>query len=218
MPAFFLILMQCPYGTMRAMKSIVILISGAGSNMETILRAAQMEKWPVSVSAVISNRPEAPGLAIAAKYGIPTLVIPNRDYETRENFDLALQTAIDRYSPDLVVLAGFLRILTEAFVMHYSGRMLNIHPSLLPSFTGLNTHQQALAAGVKLHGATVHFVTPTLDHGPIVDQAAVPVLQDDTEATLAARVLQQEHIIYPRAIRWFIEGRLAIENGRVTLS
>lgn len=200
------------------MKSIVILISGAGSNMEAILRAAQAEKWPVKIAAVISNRPEAPGLAIATGYGVPTLVVANTNYPTRATFDLALQTAIDRLKPDLIVLAGFLRILTDAFVTHYSGRMLNIHPSLLPSFTGLHTHRQALAAGVKFHGATVHFVTPTLDHGPIVEQAVVPVLQDDSEVTLAARVLQQEHIIYPRAIRWFVEDRLTIVNGRVKLA
>jgi phosphoribosylglycinamide formyltransferase 1 len=203
---------------MRAMKSIVILISGRGTNMEAIIRAAQAEHWPARISAVISNRPQALGLELAAKQGIPTVVVPNKDYPTREAFDSALSQAIDRFSPDLVVLAGFLRILTAPFVQHYAGRMLNIHPSLLPSFPGLATHSQALAAGVKVHGATVHFVTPDLDHGPIVAQAAVPVLDEDTEDSLSARVLEQEHIIYPRAIRWFIEGRLSLVDGRVQVA
>lgn len=200
------------------MKSIVILISGRGSNMEAIVRAAQAERWPVRIAAVISNRADAKGLRFAAESGIPTAVVPSRDHATREAFDRALQQAIDRFAPDLVVLAGFLRILTTPFVQHYAGRMLNIHPSLLPSFPGLATHRQALTAGVKLHGATVHFVTPELDHGPIVAQAAVPVLPGDTEEMLAARVLEQEHIIYPRAVRWFIEGRLSVIDGRVEIS
>lgn len=203
---------------MRAMKSIVILISGRGSNMEAIVRAAQAERWPVRIAAVISNRADAKGLRFAAESGILTAVVPSRDHATREAFDRALQQAIDRFAPDLVVLAGFLRILTTPFVQHYAGRMLNIHPSLLPSFPGLATHRQALTAGVKLHGATVHFVTPELDHGPIVAQAAVPVLPGDTEEKLAARVLEQEHIIYPRAVRWFIEGRLSVIDGRVEIS
>jgi len=181
--------------TMRTMRSIVILISGRGSNMEAIVRAAQAEKWPVSLAAVISNRPDVAGLAFARQHGIPTAVVANKDYATRELFDAALQTEIDRFAPDLVVLAGFMRILTATFVGHYAGRMLNIHPSLLPAFPGLATHRQALAAGVKLHGASVHFVTPDLDHGPIVAQVAVPVLGDDTEESLAERVLQQEHIM-----------------------
>lgn len=203
---------------MRAMKSIVILISGRGSNMEAIVRASQAERWPVRIAAVISNRADADGLRFAAESGVPTVVVPSRDHATREAFDRALQQAIDRFAPDLVVLAGFLRILTTPFVQHYAGRMLNIHPSLLPSFPGLATHRQALTAGVKLHGATVHFVTPELDHGPIVAQAAVPVLPGDTEEMLAARVLEQEHIIYPRAVRWFIEGRLSVIEGRVEIS
>jgi len=203
---------------MRAMKSIVILISGRGSNMEAIVRAAQAEQWPVRIAAVISNRADADGLHFAAENGIPAEVVPSKDYATREAFDHALQKTIDRFAPDLVVLAGFLRILTTPFVQHYAGRMLNIHPSLLPSFPGLATHRQALIAGVKLHGATVHFVTPELDHGPIVAQAPVLVLPGDTEETLAARVLEQEHIIYPRAVRWFVEGRLAIVDGRVEIS
>ncbi|WP_019140353.1 phosphoribosylglycinamide formyltransferase [Noviherbaspirillum massiliense] len=200
---------------MRAMKNIVILISGRGSNMEAIVHAAQSEQWPAKIAAVISNRADAPGLRFAAKQGIPTNVVTHQDYPTRDTFDAALQATIDQYQPDLVALAGFMRILTSAFVEHYSGRMLNIHPSLLPSFPGLATHRQALAAGVRVHGATVHFVTPTLDHGPIVEQAAVPVLSNDTEDTLSQRVLAQEHIIYPRAIRLFVEGRLTLENGMV---
>lgn len=200
---------------MRAMKSIVILISGRGSNMEAIIRAAAVEKWPVRIAAVISNRPLASGLQVAAEAGIPVVVVDHQEYANRDAFDAALSVAIDQFAPDLVLLAGFLRILTSQFVEHYRGRMLNIHPSLLPSFPGLATHRQALSAGVKVHGATVHFVTPDLDHGPTVAQAQVPVLDDDTEATLAARVLEQEHIIYPRAVRHFIEGRLRLENGRV---
>jgi phosphoribosylglycinamide formyltransferase-1 len=200
---------------MRAMKSIVILISGRGSNMQAIIRAAAAEKWPVRIAAVISNRPQASGLQVAADAGIPVVVVDHQGYANRDAFDAALSVAIDQFAPDLVLLAGFLRILTSEFVEHYRGRMLNIHPSLLPSFPGLATHRQALSAGVKVHGATVHFVTPDLDHGPIVAQAQVPVLDDDTEASLAARVLEQEHIIYPRAVRHFIEGRLHLENGRV---
>tara|TARA_R110001599_G_scaffold64023_3_gene178927 strand:- start:546742 stop:547359 length:618 start_codon:yes stop_codon:yes gene_type:complete len=200
---------------MRAMKKIVILISGRGSNMQAIVRAAQNEKWPVEIAAVISNRADAEGCLYAKAQNIPVIVVPHSEFRTRADFDAALKEEIDVYAPDLLVLAGFLRILTSDFVMHYTGRMLNIHPSLLPSFVGLATHQQALDAGVKLHGATVHFVTPELDHGPIVAQAAVPVLPNDTEQTLAARVLEQEHIIYPKAIRWFIEGRLSLFENRI---
>lgn len=200
------------------MRSIVILISGRGSNMEAIVRAAQAERWPARIAAVISNRADASGLEFAARHGIATAVIANRDYPTRDLFDAALRDCIDAFAPDLVVLAGFMRILTAPFVDHYQGRMLNIHPSLLPSFPGLATHRQALAAGVKLHGATVHFVTPDLDHGPIVAQAAVPVLEEDSEETLAQRVLEQEHAIYPRAVRWFIDGRLTLEGARVRLT
>lgn len=202
-------------GKMRAMKSIVILISGRGSNMQAIMRAAAAEKWPARIAAVISNRPQAAGLQAAAEAGIPVVVVDHQGYPDRAEFDAALSAAIDQFAPDLVLLAGFLRILTAGFVEHYRGRMLNIHPSLLPSFPGLATHRQALAAGVSEHGATVHFVTPDLDHGPIVEQAIVQVQDDDTEATLAARVLAQEHIIYPRAVRSFIEGRLRIVDGRV---
>ncbi|MBP1315490.1 phosphoribosylglycinamide formyltransferase-1 [Herbaspirillum sp. 1173] len=200
------------------MRSIVILISGRGSNMEAIVRAAQAERWPARIAAVISNRADASGLEFAASHGIATAVVANRDYPTRDQFDAALREQIDAFAPDLVVLAGFMRILTAPFVNHYQGRMLNIHPSLLPSFPGLATHRQALAAGVKLHGATVHFVTPDLDHGPIVAQAAVPVLEEDSEETLAERVLEQEHVIYPRAVRWFVQGRLALDGARARLA
>ncbi|HJV52487.1 MAG TPA: phosphoribosylglycinamide formyltransferase [Noviherbaspirillum sp.] len=199
------------------MKNIVILISGRGSNMQAIVRAARAEQWPCRIAAIISNRADAEGLAFAAENGIPTAVVVSKG-QAREAFDAALQAEIDRFAPDLVVLAGFMRILTPAFVEHYAGRMLNIHPSLLPSFPGLATHRQALAAGVKVHGATVHFVTAELDHGPIVAQAAVEVRPDDTEDTLAERVLAQEHIIYPQAVRWFVEGRLAIDNGLVRVN
>lgn len=203
---------------MRAMRKIVILISGRGSNMEAIIRAAQNEGWPAQIAAVISNKEDAPGLEFAVRQGIPAILVASGDYATREAFDAELQRTIDGFSPDLVVLAGFMRILTTGFVAHYAGRMLNIHPSLLPSFVGLSTHRQALAAGVRIHGATVHFVTAELDHGPIVAQASVPVLPDDTEQMLAARVLEQEHIIYPRAIRWFIEDRLSVNNGIVQIT
>lgn len=185
--------------------------------MEAIVRAAQAENWPVSIAAVISNRPDSAGLDFARQHGIATAVVANKDYPTREQFDTALRAVIDGFAPDLVVLAGFMRILTTPFVEHYAGRMLNIHPSLLPSFPGLATHRQALAAGVKLHGATVHFVTPDLDHGPIVAQAAVPVLAADSEEDLAERVLQEEHFIYPRAVRWFVEGKLSLDGGRVRI-
>jgi phosphoribosylglycinamide formyltransferase-1 len=203
---------------MRAMKNIVILISGRGSNMQAITCAAQAEQWPARIAAVISNRADAEGLAFARERGIPTAVVSNKDYASREAFDAALQFEIDRFSPDLVVLAGFMRILTAPFVEHYAGRMLNIHPSLLPSFPGLGTHRQALMAGVRVHGATVHFVTPNLDHGPIVAQVAVPVQSDDTEGSLSDRVLEQEHIIYPRAVRWFVEDKLSIDKGLVRIT
>lgn len=199
------------------MKKIVILISGRGSNMEAILRAARDEKWPAQIAAVISNRADAPGLAIAQAHGIPAIVVASVSYTEREIFDAELQRTIDSFAPDLVVLAGFMRILTAEFVAHYAGRMLNVHPSLLPSFTGLATHRRALEAGVKIHGATVHFVTAELDHGPIVAQAAVSVLPDDDEQTLSARVLEQEHIIYPHAIRCFVEGRLSVRDGIVRI-
>ena len=188
---------------------IVVLISGRGSNMRALLEAG------LPVSAVISNRADAEGLAAAAARGIATRVVEHRQYATRDAFDAALADAIDAFAPRLVALAGFMRIFTPGFVSRYDGRMLNIHPSLLPAFPGLHTHEKALAAGVKVHGCTVHFVTPELDHGPIVAQAAVPVLAGDDAAALAARVLKQEHIVYPRAVRWFLEGKLALDNGVV---
>ncbi|WP_426342953.1 phosphoribosylglycinamide formyltransferase [Pseudoduganella sp. S-14] len=199
------------------MKNIVILISGRGSNMEAVVRAAQAEQWPARIAAVISNKADAKGLEFAASHGIATAVVSNKDYPSREAFDAALQEVIDGFSPDLVVLAGFMRILTPGFVSHYENRMLNIHPSLLPLFPGLHTHEQALASGAATHGATVHFVTAELDHGPLVDQVSVPVLPGDTADVLAARVLEQEWIMYPRAIRWFVEGRLRVEDGKVNI-
>ena len=189
------------------MKNIVILISGRGSNMEAIVRA---QIPGARIAAVISNRPDAGGLDFAARHGIAVRVVDHKVYPSREAFDAALAAEIDAQSPDLVVLAGFMRVLTDAFVSRYAGRLLNIHPSLLPSFPGLHTHRRALEAGVRVHGTTVHFVTPTLDCGPVVIQAAVPVLAGDDEDSLAARVLVQEHRIYPQAVRWFVEDRLQL--------
>jgi phosphoribosylglycinamide formyltransferase-1 len=192
-------------------KNIVILISGRGSNMEAIVRA----KLPAKVAAVISNRAGATGLEFAAQTGIPTQVVDDRGFSSREAFDAALAAAIDAHSPDLLALAGFMRVLGGDFVRRYSGRLVNIHPSLLPAFPGLHTHLRALQEGVKLHGCTVHFVTPQIDHGPIIVQAGVPVRPDDTEESLAARVLRQEHRAYPLAARWFLEDRLVVRNGVV---
>ena len=193
------------------MKRIAILISGRGSNMQALLAAGLQ----AMIAAVISNNPQARGLALAQARGVPTEVVDHRSYPDREAFDCALAAAIDRHAPDLVVLAGFMRILTPGFVERYAGRMINIHPSLLPAFTGIYTHRRALADGVKLHGCTVHFVTAALDHGPIIAQAAVPVLAGDTEDTLAARVLEQEHRVLPQAVRWFLEGRLQVHGNQV---
>ena len=200
------------------MKSIVILISGRGSNMELFLDAAASGALPVRVAAVLSNRPQAKGLEVAAAKGVATRVVDHQNYARREDFDAAMAAEIDSHAPDLVVLAGFMRILSDAFVEHYAGRLINIHPSLLPAYPGLHTHRRALEDGVRVHGCTVHFVTPTLDHGPIVIQAAVPVLDGDDEDSLAARVLVQEHQIYPLAVRWFAEGRLKLEDGRVVFN
>ncbi len=196
------------------MKRIVILISGRGSNMEAIFDA----RLPVEIAAVISNEPAAQGLATAQSRGIPTAVVPHKAFADRETFDGVLAMEINRYQPDFVVLAGFMRVLTEEFVVRYSGRMINIHPSLLPSFPGLHTHQRALDAGVRVHGCTVHFVTPGLDSGPIIAQAAVPVLPGDDEDTLAARVLTEEHRIYPQAVRWLCEGRVQLADESVVYS
>ncbi|CAG4882585.1 phosphoribosylglycinamide formyltransferase 1 [Georgfuchsia toluolica] len=193
------------------MKKYVILISGRGSNMEALLAA----DLPGECAAVISNRPDAAGLAFARQQGVATAVVDHRDYPERAAFDAALAAEIERHAPDLVLLAGFMRVLGDHFVRRLTGRMLNIHPSLLPAFPGLHTHRAALAAGVRIHGCTVHFVTPALDSGPIVIQAAVPVLDGDDETTLATRVLMQEHVIYPQAAAWFLQGRLRLLNGRV---
>lgn len=194
------------------MTTIVVLISGRGSNLAAILDA----RLPVRIAAVISNNPAAAGMTIARAAGISALSIDHREFSNRAAFDAVLARSIDSYAPDLIVLAGFMRILTPGFVQHYAGRILNIHPSLLPAFPGLDTHRRALAAGVRVHGCTVHFVTAELDHGPIVIQAAVPVLPDDDEDSLAARVLEQEHRIYPQALRWLAEGRVRLDAfGRV---
>jgi phosphoribosylglycinamide formyltransferase 1 len=189
--------------------SVVVLISGRGSNMQALLEAG------VPVSAVLSNRGDAAGLELARLRGVPTRVVEHRGYRTREQFEAALAEAIEGYGPRLVALAGFMRVLTAGFVERYAGRLLNIHPSLLPAFPGLDTHERAIAEGVKVHGCTVHFVTARLDYGPIVIQAAVPVRPHDTPGALAVRVLRQEHIVYPRAVRWFLENRLVINEGRV---
>jgi len=190
---------------------LVILISGRGSNMQALLDAG------LPVAAVVSNEPQAQGLQIAAARGVATAVVEHRSYPSREAFDAALQKVVDRYAPRLVALAGFMRVLTPGFAAHYAGRMMNIHPSLLPAFPGLDTHARALAAGVKVHGCTVHFVTAELDHGPIVAQAALRVRPGDDAATLAARVLKLEHELYPRAARWYMEERLAVAGGVVQL-
>lgn len=189
--------------------SVVVLISGRGSNLQALLDAG------IPVSAVISNRADAGGLAIAARHGVATAVVEHGRFGSRAAFDAALAAEIDRHAPRLVVLAGFMRVLTPGFVARYAGRLVNIHPSLLPDFPGLDTHARALAAGAKRHGCTVHFVTEQLDCGPIIAQATVPVLPGDSAEALAARVLEQEHLLYPRAIRWFLDGQLVVEGGRV---
>lgn len=186
--------------------------------MEAIVRACAAQRWPARVAAVVSNRPDAAGLAFAAAHGIATAVVDHTQFDGRDAFDAALAQVLDAHEPDLVVLAGFMRVLTPAFVERYAARMMNVHPSLLPSFTGLYTHQRALDAGVAVHGATVHFVTAALDHGPIIAQGVVPVLAGDDAAALAARVLRLEHELYPRAVRWFVEDRLRVRDGRVELA
>ena len=192
----------------------VILISGRGSNMQALLEA----NLPVAFACVISSRPDAAGLAFAAGRGVATAVVDHKAYPDRAGFDAALAVEIERHAPDLVILAGFMRVLTDDFVRRYQGRMINIHPSLLPAFPGLHTHERALQAGVKLHGCTVHYVTPEVDVGPIIVQAAVPVLADDTPETLAARVLKQEHRIFPRAVAWIAAGRVDLRpDGTVAV-
>lgn len=194
------------------MSRVVVLISGRGSNMQALIAAG------VPLTAVISNRPEAAGLEVARTAGVATETVDHRLYSDRASFDAALAARIDHHAPDLVVLAGFMRILGADFVNRYAGRLMNIHPSLLPAFTGLDTHRRALEAGCKIHGCTVHLVTPELDHGPIIAQAAVPVLDDDDEDSLAARVLAQEHRLLPAAVRWYLAGRLCVDQLRVGLS
>ena len=196
----------------------VVLISGRGTNLSAILQATAAADYPAEIVAVISNKAEATGLLLAQNAGVVTEVVPSQGVTDRAQYDQVLQAAIDRYQPDLVVLAGFMRILTADFVAHYAGRMINIHPSLLPAFTGMHTHQRALDAGVHVHGCTVHFVTAELDHGPMIAQAAVPVYADDDAPKLAARVLKEEHRIYPAAVRWFAEGRLKVVGQRVLLA
>ncbi|MBI5612252.1 MAG: phosphoribosylglycinamide formyltransferase [Gammaproteobacteria bacterium] len=196
---------------------VVILISGRGSNLQAIVQAMRADRLPIVIRAVIGNNPAAPGLAIARAAGLVTQAIDHRDFTDRAAFDRALMEAIDRHEPRLVVLAGFLRILGKAFIDHYAGRLMNIHPSLLPAFKGLDTHARALAAGATRHGASVHFVGNDVDGGPVIVQAEVPVLPGDDTGTLAARVLAEEHRILPLAIRWFVEGRLSVRNGQVLL-
>jgi len=197
--------------------SLVVLISGSGSNLQAIIDATQNGAIPAKISAVICNKESAYGLTRAADAGITTEVISHKNFDSREDFDQALQAKIDHFSPDLVILAGFMRILTPEFVRHYSGRMLNIHPSLLPKYRGLNTHQRAIEAGEDEHGVTVHFVTEELDGGPNVLQARVPINSSETVETLAAKVLTQEHQIYPRAIKWFAQGRLKMDGNQASL-
>jgi len=192
---------------------VVVLLSGRGSNFQAIAEA----QLPIDIVAVVGNRPQAAGLAYARERGLTTVALDHTEHPDRAAFDALLADEVARHRPDLVVLAGYMRILSPAFIARFEGRLLNIHPSLLPAFPGLKTHERALAEGVKIHGCTVHFVTAELDHGPIVIQAAVPVRADDTAAALAARVLAQEHRIYPQAIRWFAEGRLLNRHGRVNL-
>lgn len=196
---------------------VVVLISGRGSNLQAIIDETRERELPIELRAVISNSPVAPGLRQAHAARIPTYVVDHHEFATREAFERALIEAIDAHHPRLVALAGFMRVLGTAFIDRYAGRLMNIHSSLLPQFPGLKTHARALAAGVVEHGATVHFVTRDVDVGPIIVQARVPVVADDTPDTLAARVLEQEHRIYPLAIRWFAEGRLSVREGKVLL-
>jgi phosphoribosylglycinamide formyltransferase-1 len=198
------------------MKRIVILISGRGSNMEAIVQACATEGWPARIAAVVSNRPDAAGLQFAQARGIATAVVDHKAHADREAFDAELARVVHSFEPDVLVLAGFMRILSPGFVKQFEGRMVNVHPSLLPAFTGLHTHRRAIEAGCKVAGATVHFVTTELDHGPIIAQAVVAVLPGDSEATLSARVLAREHVVYPRAVRWLVEGLLRVERGVVT--
>jgi phosphoribosylglycinamide formyltransferase-1 len=198
------------------MQRIVILISGRGSNMQAIVARCRTDAWPAQVVAVLADRPEAAGLRFAAEHGLATAVIDHRLHASRPDFDGALAAAVDAHAPDLVLLAGFMRILGQGFVQRFAGRVLNIHPSLLPAFPGLHTHRLALEAGCKLAGATVHLVTPALDHGPIIAQAVVPVLAGDNPRALAERVLVAEHLLYPLAVGWWVRGELSLADGIVS--
>jgi phosphoribosylglycinamide formyltransferase-1 len=195
--------------------SLVVLISGRGSNLRAILDAIRHDQLPAVVTAVISDQQRAPGLDFARQHNIDTLALDAADYDDRDAFDRALRGLIDRFEPGLVVLAGFMRILSAAFVQHYHGRLINIHPSLLPDFPGLNTHQRAIDQGVREHGASVHFVNEHVDGGPVIAQVRVPVLPVDDAARLAARVLEQEHRLYPQAIRWLAEGRVRLNGAQL---
>lgn len=190
---------------------LVVLISGRGSNMQAIVNSVRNHALPAEICAVIANKADAAGLQWARDQGLTVHAVAHRDYDTRVDFDTALAKVIDDYRPDYVLLAGFMRVLTPGFVEHFNGRLINIHPSLLPAFPGLHTHQQALALGVQWHGCTVHFVTPVLDHGPIIAQGIVPVIMDDTPDTLSGRVLQVEHHLYANVVRWLAEGRVSLD-------
>jgi phosphoribosylglycinamide formyltransferase-1 len=195
-------------------KTLAILISGQGTHLANLERACRSKQVPARIGLVLSNRPQAPGVALAQQLGLPVQTVSHTDFDSREAFDDRVAQLIESSAADLVVLAGFMRILTEAFVRRFEGRLVNIHPSLLPAFAGLDTHERALQAGVRVHGATVHLVTPTLDHGPILAQAVVPVREDDNAESLRARVLSAEHRIYPPAVRWLLEDRVRVTEGR----
>jgi phosphoribosylglycinamide formyltransferase-1 len=197
------------------MKRLAVIISGRGSNLGAILEAIARHDWPIQIASVISNRPAAAGLEIARCHGVPTAVVDHGSFIDREAYDRRLAEELDRAAPDLVVLAGFMRILSGEFCRHFQGRLMNIHPSLLPAFKGMHTHQQAIDAGVRIHGCTVHLVTPDLDHGPILAQGIVPVLDSDDASVLGDRVLEMEHQIYPHAIAAYVSGRLVLSEGRI---
>jgi phosphoribosylglycinamide formyltransferase-1 len=201
-----------------ARRRVAALISGRGSNMMSLVAAAKSPDYPAEVALVLSNRPDAAGLAFARENGIPSIALDHKAYASREAFERALQAELETHRIEIVCLAGFLRLLTTWFVSRWDGRMLNIHPALLPAYKGLHTHERALADGVRIHGCTVHFVVPEMDAGPIVAQAAVNVRDDDTPDALAARVLAQEHVIYPRALEWLAAGRLTVSGNRVNLA
>ena len=200
------------------MKTLAILISGQGTHLANLERACRSQQVPARIGLVVSNRSQAPGVALAQQLGLPVQTVSHTDFDSREAFDERLAQLIEASAADLVVLAGFMRILTDAFVQRFEGRLVNIHPSLLPAFAGLDTHARALKTGVRVHGATVHLVTPTLDHGPILAQAAVPVLACDDAESLRVRVLSAEHRIYPRAVRWLLEDRVRVIEGRVLVN